>query len=156
MRRRAKPAKAKVEGQRPPAGKSPRTKDARVQELEKRLAEAHRQLTEVQEEHLLRILGAKCRRLESSRPDHLTRRRGDRAALHASTRASASVLALDDEERSADGAGKLRLLLRKFEAWRELRRDFHPVGQFEPDGPLLLVINRVHHIDGEEIGRASG
>jgi len=40
MRRRAKPAKAKVQGKRPPTRTSPRSADARVRDLEKRLAEA--------------------------------------------------------------------------------------------------------------------
>src|SRR6516164_5774481 len=59
------------------------------------------------------------------------------------------VLALDHEERSADGAGKLRLLGRELEARRQLRRHFHSVGELESDGPLLLVIDRVHHVDRE-------
>jgi GAF domain-containing protein len=42
MRRRAKSAKAKVEGKRPPARKTPETDDAPVRDLEKRLAEAVR------------------------------------------------------------------------------------------------------------------
>ena len=40
MRRRAKPAKVSVKGKRPPARKSPKSDDARVRDLEKRLAEA--------------------------------------------------------------------------------------------------------------------
>jgi len=40
MGRRAKPAKAKLEGKRSPARKSPKAEDARVRDLEKRLAEA--------------------------------------------------------------------------------------------------------------------
>ena len=40
MRRRAKPARAKVQGKRLPARTSPKTADARVRDLEKRLAEA--------------------------------------------------------------------------------------------------------------------
>ena len=40
MRRRTKPAKAKVENKRPPARKGPKTDDARVRDLEKRLAKA--------------------------------------------------------------------------------------------------------------------
>jgi GAF domain-containing protein/anti-sigma regulatory factor (Ser/Thr protein kinase) len=40
MRRRAKPAKAKVQGKRLPTRTSPRSADARVRDLEKRLAEA--------------------------------------------------------------------------------------------------------------------
>ena len=44
MRRRARPAKAKVEGQGPPARKSLQTRDARVRDLEKRLAETREQM----------------------------------------------------------------------------------------------------------------
>ncbi len=40
MRRRAKPPKVKGQGMRPPPRKSPKTDDARVRDLEKRLAEA--------------------------------------------------------------------------------------------------------------------
>src|SRR5947207_620007 len=71
------------------------------------------------------------------------------AALPEDAVTAGSVLALDHEERSADGTGKLRLLLRKFEVWRKLGRDFHAIGEFEADGPLLLVIDRVHHVDRE-------
>jgi two-component system, NtrC family, sensor kinase len=40
MRRRAKPAKVSIKGKRPPAGKSPKSDDARVCDLEQRLADA--------------------------------------------------------------------------------------------------------------------
>src|ERR687888_2571249 len=59
------------------------------------------------------------------------------------------VLPLDHEERAADRACELRLLLRKFEARRELGRDLHPVGELEADGALLLVVERVQHVDRE-------
>src|SRR6201999_3204331 len=65
----------------------------------------------------------------------------------ASSSRPSSVLALDHEERSTDRAGQLRLLPRKFEPRRELGRDFHPVGELESDGALLVVIDGVHHVD---------
>lgn len=45
MSRRATPANANVEGKRTPARKSPKADDARVRDLEKRLAEAREQQT---------------------------------------------------------------------------------------------------------------
>src|SRR6266516_2964427 len=58
-----------------------------------------------------------------------------------------SVLSFDHEERAADRACELRLLLRQLEARRELGRDLHPVGELEADGSLLLVVERVQHVD---------
>ena len=52
MRRRGKPAKATVKGKRPLARKSSKTEHARVQDLEKRLTEAHGQLTGALEQQI--------------------------------------------------------------------------------------------------------
>src|SRR5262245_27655880 len=65
------------------------------------------------------------------------------------TGAGESVLSLDREERPADRAGELGLLFRELEARRELGRNLHPGGELESDGPLLLVVDRVHHVDRE-------
>src|SRR5581483_8666906 len=58
-----------------------------------------------------------------------------------------SVLVLDDEVGAADGAGQLRLLTGELELVRQLGRNFHPVGELEPDRPLALVVDGVQHID---------
>jgi hypothetical protein len=50
MRRRAKPAKAKVEAKLPIARKSPKSEGSRVHDLEKRLAEALQREAEAQEQ----------------------------------------------------------------------------------------------------------
>lgn len=50
MRRRAKPAKGSIKGKRPATRKSPKTDDARVQDLEKRLAEAVKREAEAREQ----------------------------------------------------------------------------------------------------------
>src|SRR6266566_2670869 len=58
-----------------------------------------------------------------------------------------SVLVLKREVGAADGSGQLRPLPRELESRGELRGDFHPFGQLEPDRPLLGVVDGVHHID---------
>src|SRR5882762_6289737 len=58
-----------------------------------------------------------------------------------------SVLVLEGEVGTANGPGQLRLLLRELELRGELRGDFHPFGELEPDRPLLGVVDGVHHVD---------
>ena len=50
MGRRAKPAKPKVRGKRKPARRSPPPGNARVRDLERRLAETRAQLTEARDQ----------------------------------------------------------------------------------------------------------
>src|SRR3979411_636588 len=57
-----------------------------------------------------------------------------------------SVLVLEGEEGTANGPGQLRLLLRELELRGELRGDFHPFGELEPDRPLLGVVDGIHHV----------
>src|SRR5262245_44837216 len=56
MRRRAKPAKDKVQGKVPVTRKSSKNDDARVRDLEKRLAEAHEQQAATAE--ILRVISS--------------------------------------------------------------------------------------------------
>src|SRR5215475_2286217 len=64
-------------------------------------------------------------------------------------RGPGSVLVLEVEVGTANGSGQLRLLPRELELRGELRGDFHPVGELEPDRPLPGVIDGVHHVDGQ-------
>jgi GAF domain-containing protein len=63
MRRRGKPAKVSIKGKRPPTRKSPKTEDARVRDVEKRLAEAQQQQTAMTE-----ILGVISRSPANAQP----------------------------------------------------------------------------------------
>src|SRR5690348_9676820 len=58
-----------------------------------------------------------------------------------------SVLVLECEVGAANGSGQLRLLARELEPRGELRGDFHPFGELEPDRPLRGVVDGVHHVD---------
>src|SRR5580704_17544303 len=58
-----------------------------------------------------------------------------------------SVLVLKREVGAANGPGQLRPLPRELEPGGELRGDFHPFGQLEPDRPLPGVVDGVHHVD---------
>jgi len=58
-----------------------------------------------------------------------------------------SVLVLDLEEGTANSSGQPRLLPRELEPRGELRGDFHPFGELEPDRPLRGGVDGVHHVD---------
>src|SRR4051812_17613675 len=75
-----------------------------------------------------------------------SRSRGHRCACRTPSLAR-SVLVLEDEIRTADGAGQLRLLPCELEFRRKLLRDLHPVRELEPDGPFSSVIDGVQHVD---------
>src|SRR6185437_12693968 len=48
---------------------------------------------------------------------------------------------------TADGSGQLRFLSRELEPRGELRGDFHPVRELEPNSPLLGIVEGVQHVD---------
>src|SRR6266496_2399974 len=61
--------------------------------------------------------------------------------------APGSVLVLEREVGTPNGSRQPRLLPRELEPRGELRWGLHPVGELEPDRPLLGVVDSVHHVD---------
>src|SRR6266480_5922713 len=92
-------------------------------------------------------IGSDSRAFSWPGEDILADTRTSRAARRWAWSPRGSVLVLKREEGAANGSGQLRLLPRELESRGELRGDFHPFGQLEPDRPLLGVVDGVHHID---------
>ena len=57
-----------------------------------------------------------------------------------------SVLVLEGEVRTANGSRQFRLPRCELEPGGELRGDFHPFRELEPNRPLVGVIDGIHHV----------